>query len=132
MEVSKNVLRLHIQMNSFTYLDVERPSCKIWNVVRRHSNHEIYKKTFHHISNFSSALSKVTLWQCSRLKFWKNSVKILALALAVLSENFYDFPQPLQAIAKEVAQLGHYCFLPNPFTFNVHITLLHPMLFHIV
>jgi hypothetical protein len=102
------------------------------------SNHKVYRKTVHHISHFSSyltynmALSKVTLWQCCRLMFGKNSVKILALALAVLSENFYDIPQPLQANAKVVPHLGHYCFLPNPFKFNIHLSLLHPMLYRIV
>jgi hypothetical protein len=48
--------------------------------------------------------------------------------LAILSEAFRSFPHSLQANARIVPQLGHDCFLPNPFDFAIQVPSNHPTL----
>jgi hypothetical protein len=45
--------------------------------------------------------------------------------LLLFDDELRDFLQFLEANARTVSRL-HYCFLPNPIRFNVHLSSYHP------
>jgi hypothetical protein len=58
-----------------------------------------------------------------KIYIWEVFGSNLSKDTDILSEVFHAFPQFFQANVVMIPQLGHDCFLPNPFQFINHPTI---------